>query len=227
MKINLPPVAQASRLRPFRAIVFDMDGVLVDSEPLHDQAWNNLFAELNLAHHHGIIFTDYVGRSDRVLLRDLIARHQLPHDVDELIQRKLHHLLQLLRQHQIEFRDLRDLLPSLAQRYRLAIATSAPHIAVDVVMEVTGLRPLFQAIVGREDVTHAKPDPEVYATAAARLGVAPAECWAIEDTPVGIESAKAAGLTVIGLTTSLPADKLHRADHIVPNHAALRPLLLP
>ena len=210
----------------FAAIIFDMDGVLVDSEPLHDQAWQTLFAELNLANNHGIVFTDYVGRSDRVLLRDLIARHQLTHTIDGLIQRKLHHLLQLLRQHQIEFRDLRDLLPTLARHYRLGIATSAPHIAIDVVMEVTGLRPHFQAIVGREDVQHAKPQPEVYLTAAARLGVPPADCCAIEDTPVGIEAAKAAGMTVIGLTTSLPAAKLDRADHIVHHHIELQQFFL-
>lgn len=214
-------------MKQFSAIIFDMDGVLVNSEPLHDKAWNTLFAELGHAHDHGIVFTDYVGRSDRVLLRDLIARHQLPHTTDELIQRKLHHLLKLLREHQIEFRDLRDLLPQLAARYKLGLATSAPHIAVDVVMEVTGLRSYFQAIVGREDVQIAKPDPAVYVTAAQRLGVAPVDCCAIEDTPVGIESAKAAGMTVIGLATSLPVVKLSRADHLAHNHAELRLLLLP
>jgi HAD superfamily hydrolase (TIGR01509 family) len=214
-------------MKKFDAIIFDMDGVLVNSEPLHDKAWNLLFAELGHAHDHGIVFTDYVGRSDRVLLRDLIGRHQLPHSTDELIQRKLRHLLKLLREHEIEFRDLRDLLPQLAKRHQLGLATSAPHIAVDVVMEVTGLRPYFQAVVGREDVAVAKPDPAVYLTAAQRLGVAPSNCCAIEDTPVGIESAKAAGMTAIGLTTSLPAEKLNRADHIAHNHAELRRLLLP
>ncbi len=213
-------------MKTFQAVIFDMDGVLVNSEPLHDKAWTLLFAELGHAHDHGIVFTDYVGRSDRVLLRDLIARHRLPHTTDELIQRKLRHLLKLLREHHIEFDGLRDLLPSLARRYKLGLATSAPHVAVDVVMEVTGLRSYFQAIVGREDVAAAKPDPAVYLTAARRLGVAPSLCCAIEDTAVGIESAAAAGMTVIGLTTSLPAEKLCRADHIVHNHHELCRFLL-
>ncbi len=213
-------------MKHFSAIIFDMDGVLVDSEPVHDCAWQALFAELNLAHNHGIVFADYIGRSDRVLLRDLIARHQLTHSIDDLIQRKLHHLLKLLRAHRIEFRELHDLLPALAKHYKLGIATSAPRIAIDVVMEVTGLRPHFQAIVGREDVQHAKPQPEVYLTAAARLGISPADCCAIEDTPVGIEAAKAAGMTVIGLTTSLPAAKLDRADHIAHHHIELQQFFL-
>jgi len=211
----------------FPAVIFDMDGVLVDSERLHDQAWETLFAELNLADKHGIVFTEYIGRSDRVLLRDLIARHQLTQPIDDLIRRKLHHLLALLRKHRIEFHDLNDLLPELARRCKLGIATSAPHAAVDVVMEVTGLRRYFQTIVSREDVVAAKPAPDVYLTAAQRLGVAPSQCCAIEDTPVGIEAAKAAGMTAIGLTTSLPASKLKQADHIAHSHADLRRLLLP
>ena len=214
-------------MKTFSAIIFDMDGVLVDTEPLHDQAWQALFAELGHAYDHGIVFNDYIGRSDRILLRDLIARHQLPHTADELIQRKLRHLLKLLRLHRIEFRGLNDLLPPLAARYKLGIATSAMHVAIDVVMEVTGLRPHFQAIVGREDVQTAKPAPDVYLAVATRLGVAPSDCCAIEDSPAGIEAAKAAGMTVIGLTTSLPPEKLSRADHIARSHSEIGQFLLP
>ena len=214
-------------MKKFSAIIFDMDGVLVDSEPLHDKAWKTLFAELDIAHNHGVVFADYIGRSDRVLLRDLIARHQLPHGDDELIQRKLRHLLRLLREHRIEFSKLHDLLPALARRYKLAVATSAPHAAIDVVMEVTGFRPHFQTLVSRDDVHAGKPDPGVYLLAARRLGVAPSECCAIEDSPAGIEAAKAAGMTCIAMATSLPTSKLSRADHIFHDHAELRPHLLP
>jgi HAD superfamily hydrolase (TIGR01509 family) len=214
-------------MKQFAAIIFDMDGVLVNSEPLHDKAWETLFAELDIAHNHGVVFADYVGRSDRVLLRDLIARHGLPHTADELIQRKLRHLLALLRQHRVEFRELRDLLPALAARYRLAVATSAPHVAIDVVMEVTGFRPHFQALVSRDDVRAGKPDPGVYLLAAQRLGVATSDCCAIEDSPAGIEAAKAAGMTCVALATSLPAARLAGADQIGRDHAALRQLLLP
>ena len=214
-------------LNRFAAVIFDMDGVLVDTEPLHDRAWGILFAELGHAHDHGIVFADYIGRSDRVLLRDLITRHRLPHDADELIQRKLRHLLHLIREHHIEFRELHKLLPQLAAHYKLGLATSASHVAIDVVMEVTGFGPHFQTLVGREDVPAAKPDPSVYLVAAQRLGVEPVRCYAIEDSPPGIEAAKAAGMTVIGLATSLPPEKLQHADLIARNHAELRAILLP
>jgi HAD superfamily hydrolase (TIGR01549 family) len=214
-------------MKNFSAIIFDMDGVLVNSEPVHDRAWRALFTELNLAHNHGIVFADYIGRSDRMLLRDLIERHKLTYSTDELIQRKLRHLLKMLRDHRIEFQDLNKILPVLASRYKLAVATSAPHVAIDVVMEVTGFRHYFQTLVSRDDVAAGKPDPGVYLLAAKRLGVAAADCCAIEDSPAGIEAAKAAGMTCIALATSLPVAKLGQADRVVRNHAELRELLLP
>jgi HAD superfamily hydrolase (TIGR01549 family) len=214
-------------MKNFSAIIFDMDGVLVNSEPVHDRAWRALFTELNLAHNHGIVFADYIGRSDRMLLRDLIERHKLTYSTDELIQRKLRHLLKMLRDHRIEFQDLNKILPVLASRYKLAVATSAPHVAIDVVMEVTGFRHYFQTLVSRDDVAAGKPDPGVYLLAAKRLGVAAADCCAIEDSPAGIEAAKAAGMTCIALVTSLPVAKLGQADRVVRNHAELRELLLP
>jgi HAD superfamily hydrolase (TIGR01549 family) len=214
-------------MKNFSAVIFDMDGVLVNSEPVHDRAWRALFTELNLAHNHGIVFADYIGRSDRMLLRDLIERHKLTYSTDELIQRKLRHLLKMLRDHRIEFQDLNKILPVLASRYKLAVATSAPHVAIDVVMEVTGFRHYFQTLVSRDDVAAGKPDPGVYLLAAKRLGVAAADCCAIEDSPAGIEAAKAAGMTCIALATSLPVAKLGQADRVVRNHAELRELLLP
>ena len=93
-------------------------------------------------------------------------------------------------------------------------------------MEISGLRPHYSAIVGFEDIRFTKPDPEIYFTAAKRLNVKPSACCVIEDAALGVQAAKMAGMTCIAITTSLPPEKLSRADFIVKNYAEVRQLLL-
>ena len=93
-------------------------------------------------------------------------------------------------------------------------------------MEISRLRPYFSAIVGHEDIRFVKPDPEVYFTAAKRLGVRPSACIVIEDAVAGIQAAKMAGMKCIGLASSLPPEKLKRADFIARNYDEVRLLLL-
>ena len=124
------------------------------------------------------------------------------------------------------FQELQVLVPELARRYKLAVATSSSHHVADVVMEISGLGPHFNLIVAREDVRFPKPDPEIYFTTAQKLGVRPSSCCVIEDSPHGIQAAKMAGMTCIGLTSSLPPEKLSRADHIARNYEDVRKLLL-
>jgi HAD superfamily hydrolase (TIGR01509 family) len=203
-----------------------MDGVIVDSEPLHQKAFETLFEELGKKHDHGIVFREYYGRSDGALLRDFIERHKLPHELEELSARKLKYFLGYLRERRPVFQELHVLVPELARRYQLAVATSSNHHVADVVMEISGLGSHFRVIVAREDVRFPKPDPEVYFTTARKLGVRPSTCCVIEDSPHGIQAAKMAGMTCIGLTTSLPPEQLSRADHIARNYEDVRKLLL-
>jgi HAD superfamily hydrolase (TIGR01549 family) len=210
----------------FSAIVFDMDGVIVDSEPLHQKAFEALFEELGKKHDHGIVFHEYYGRSDGALLRDFIQRHKLPNELEDLSARKLKYFLGYLRERRPVFHELQVLVPELARRYRLAVATSSSHHVADVVMEISGLGSHFNPIVAREDVRFPKPDPEIYFTTAQKLGVRPSACCVIEDSPHGIQAAKMAGMTCIGLTSSLPPDKLSRADYIAKNYNDVRKLLL-
>ena len=100
-----------------------------------------------------------------------------------------------------------------AQQYRLAVASSSNQEVIDVVLEVAGLTQYFPTTVGGDAVQHHKPDPEVYFTTARKLGLLPDQCCAIEDSPAGIQAAKTAGLTVIGLTTGQTVAQLRHADH--------------
>jgi HAD superfamily hydrolase (TIGR01509 family) len=214
-------------MKTYAAVIFDMDGVLVDSEPLHKKAFESLFAELGRLHDHGMVFNDYLGRSDKALLRDFIEKHNLPEGLEDLTQRKLKYFLQYLREHRPVFKELHQLVPDLAGRYKLGIASSNFRQIIDVVMEISGLRKNFSAIVGQEDIRFVKPDPEIYFTAAKRLGVRPSACIVIEDAAAGVQAAKMAGMTCIGLTTSLTPEQLARADFIARNYAEVRKLLLP
>ena len=214
-------------MKKFSAIIFDMDGVIVDSEPLHQQAFETLFEELGRKHDHGIVFHEYFGRSDGALLRDFIGKHKLPHELEDLTARKLKYFLGYLRERRPVFKELHVLVPELAKRYKLGVATSSSHHAADVVMEISGLGSHFSLIVAREDVRFPKPDPEIYFTTARKLGVRPSACCVIEDSSHGIQAAKMAGMTCIGLTSSLPPEKLRRADLIARNYDDVRKLLLP
>jgi HAD superfamily hydrolase (TIGR01509 family) len=212
----------------YQAVIFDMDGVLVHSEPLHRQAYERLFAELGRADDHGVVYSDYYGRTDKSLLVDFIARSGQAHDLDGLLRRKQELFLDYLLTHRPVFEELNTLLPELAARCPLAVASSSPHKVIDAVMEITRLRPHFKAIVGFEDFKNAKPDPEIFLTAARRLGAEPKRCVVIEDAVAGVTAAKAAGMTAIGFTTSLPAETLRKAkaDFTAENYGDIRNILL-
>ena len=220
------PILHPSNPPRFAAIIFDLDGVLIDSEPLHAQAWDALFADLGLARTHGMNYQNYIGIADSVFLRDFLAKHPRPEAPAELHYRKLQHLYRLIRQHRPIDRQLADFIPTLARHYPLAIASSSRQEVINVVLEVAGLTQYFKVTVGGDAVQHLKPDPEVYLTAAGRLGVPPGQCCAIEDSPPGITAAKRAGLTVIGLTTGQTAAQLHQADQLAADFTAIRKLLL-
>ena len=138
----------------------------------------------------------------------------------------MNYFLRYLREHRPIFKELHSLIPELARRYQLGVATSSPHQVAEVVMEISGLKSHFQVIIAREDIRFPKPDPEIYFTAARRIGVRPSACCVIEDSLPGIQAAKMAGMTVVGLTTTHPPEKLKQADLIARTYEDVRKLLL-
>jgi HAD superfamily hydrolase (TIGR01509 family) len=210
----------------FRAIIFDMDGVLVDSEPLHNKAWENLFHELGHGHDHGLNFHNYWGVTDRILFRDFQSSTGVTATYDEMRPRKFEHLVRLLHEERPVFPDLEPLLDDLGRQYQLAVATNSSHRLINIVMDITGFRPRFQTIVSGEDIRNMKPDPEIYITAAQRLGLEAVQCCAVEDSPTGIQAAQAAGMKCIGVATGMPEEKLGKADWVARDFAAVRRLLL-
>ena len=127
----------------FDAIIFDMDGVIVDSEPRHERAFREIFEELGYGDRHGMDFAAYYGRSDRAFWSDFITKHQPPQSLDELLSLKQNRLIDILRREQPLFEGLPDLLEKLAPRYRLAVASGSNHPVIDEVLAMKQLRRFF------------------------------------------------------------------------------------
>lgn len=185
----------------YQAILFDFDGVLADSEPVHFECWQEILQtygldlDWNTYREHGI------GVSDRKLLALLCERAGRPADLEHLIA-EFPHKKELFRARMLEGQPLTaevfELLPELHD-YQLAVVTSSGQTEVEPVLEKAGLRNFFHAVVYGGDVQHHKPAPDPYLLAVERLGVRTA--LAVEDSDAGEASARAAGVEVLRVPT--------------------------
>lgn len=209
-----------------RAVIFDMDGVIIDSEPLHEQAFRDVFEDLGYGKTHGVHFPDYYGRSDEALWQDFVNRHRPPQPFGMLMASKRRRLIELIRRDQPIFKGLPDLVAKLAARFPIAVASGSPHPVIDEVLAMGGLHRFFSAVVSVTDVGRPKPAPDVFLRAAELLRHQPHECCVIEDSAVGVTSARSAGMAVIAITNSLPAGQLGHASHVVKTYEEIAALLL-
>jgi beta-phosphoglucomutase len=205
-----------------RAAVFDFDGVIVDSEPLHFRSLRDALRPEGVEISEQEYLRIYLAYDDREAIRKALEHHGESADparVDRTEARKIEIFARLIPQVPI-FDGARDLVRALEEDMPLAIASGARHEEVDAILRGVGLRDAFEAIVGAEDAPRTKPDPSPYLEAASRLaarthGLAPTECVAFEDSMAGIASALAAGMKVVGVTHSYPAEELRAAHRVV------------
>jgi HAD superfamily hydrolase (TIGR01509 family) len=212
-------------LGSFAAVIFDMDGVIVDSEPRHERAFLKLFDELGYADSHGIHFPDYYGRSDKVLFEDFIEKHQPPQSIDELLDRRHAHLVEMLRKEQPVFEGLPDILEKCAKRWPIAVASGSLHTVIDEVLAIKNLRQHFDAVVSSQDVPRGKPHPDIFLHTAALLKTEPARCVVIEDSDAGITAANAAGMQSVAITNSFTPDRLSHATVVVDTYEQMDDVL--
>ena len=179
-----------------------MDGVLLDSEPLHHVVLNEVLA----AEGRTLSFDDYrpyIGTTLEYTWSDLIERFALAGPVTAYIERYDAGILESYRRHSVPAPGVRALLPLLTARgLRRAVASSSRTVWVEAALTALGIRREFELIVSGDMVTRSKPDPEIYLLAAEQLAVAPSACLAIEDAPKGVASARAAGMAVVGVRTA-------------------------
>ncbi len=215
-----------------RAVIFDCDGILVDTEPLHYRAFQKVLAPLGLAHSFEHYMEFFIGFDDRDAF--LHSFKEGGRDLDSTTLETLIAAKALALQEQIQhgvptFPGVVELVRELAREGTpMAIASGALRHEIRAFVKSLGLDGAFCAMVAADDVRKSKPDPETYIAAIERLKLAmgwtdldAASCIAIEDTPAGIESAKLAGLYVIAVTNSFEEKELHAADHVVASLAGL------
>jgi HAD superfamily hydrolase (TIGR01509 family) len=189
------------------AVIFDLDGVLVDSGAHHRQAWARLLAEIGVTPPPGF-WRRTIGRPSAEAVPLLIGEAVAPAEARRLANRKHAHYLALAGNGVPAVAGVVAFVESLRRDgVPLAVATSARRSDARGLLGSLGLLERFDAIVAAEDVARGKPDPEVYLLAASRLGARPGGCLVFEDALVGVQAARGAGMRVIGVATSYePAD---------------------
>ena len=196
------------------AVLWDMDGVLVDTAPFHYQAWRALFAGL------GKDLSDEEFRRTFGLRNDDILRANLgdmpPERLRELGRRKEELFREAIRGKVQPLPGAVALVRRLRESgVKTAVVSSAPRRNVETLLDALGISDGFDALVAEEDAERGKPDPQGYLVAAERLGERPEDCVVIEDAPGGVEAAKRAGMRCIGLAAGREPDALACADVVV------------
>jgi HAD superfamily hydrolase (TIGR01509 family) len=210
------------------AVVFDMDGVLLESEEVWDEVRERYVAERG-GRYDAEVQRAMMGMSSNEWSRYLHEAAGVPGSPqainDEVVQR----MLAAYREHLPLIHGATDAVRRLAGHYRLAVASSSNRPLIDTVLDVSGLAQYFETTVSSEEVKRGKPAPDVYLEAARRLEVDPRRCAAIEDSHGGIRSAKAAGMRVIAIPNpSYPPDEesLAQADVVLRSLDELTPALV-
>ena len=198
------------------AVLFDMDGVIIDSNPYHKDAWMAFCRRYQVELKEEDVPRYIYGKTNKAALVDVFQREFSPEESfrmseeKEAIYRELHRpdinlikglpaLLEEFRQHQVP----------------LAVCTNAPVANLDFMLEETGIRPYFKVLIDASQVSKGKPDPEIYLKAARLLDVPPARCIVMEDSTVGVEAGLRAGMKVVGITTTHTAAELAHTHLVI------------
>jgi HAD superfamily hydrolase (TIGR01509 family) len=210
------------------AVVFDVDGVLIDSEPVWERVRRGFTAA-----HGGRWAADaqdrMMGMSTGEWSAYMSEDFGIPLAPGRIAELVVAEMAAQYSEHLPLLPGAVDAVRGLAPHYRLAVASSAPKSLIETVLDASGLRSLFAAAVSSEEVPRGKPAPDVYLEAAARLGVPPVGCAAVEDSSNGLRSAAAAGLAVIAVPRPEypPApDAIKRARVVLDSLAELTPLVV-
>lgn len=188
-----------------RAVLWDVDGTLLDSAAYHWQSWHDTLALEGFALTWEQFHASFGQRNDAVLRTFFGADFPLS-EVDRIAEAKETRYRALMREGGV------TLLPGVghwlqqlqSEGWRQAVASSAPRLNVEAILEALNIGKYFDAIVSAEDVQRGKPDPQVFLVAAAKVGVAPQQCIVVEDAPAGVEGARRAGMHTIGVLSTQP-----------------------
>ena len=208
------------------AVVFDFDGVLADSEPLHMRALQEVLAALGVTLTREEYYTRYLGFSDEAVFRLLAETYGwdlTPMQLGALIEQKSRIFDEMLAGGDVLYPGAAACVKRLSGEFPLGIASGALRHEIMAILDRHDLAGDFRFVVAAGDTPASKPAPDPYRRAAALHGIPPDACIAIEDSRWGIESAKAAGLTCIGITNTYPAAELDAADRVIASLSEFTP----
>jgi HAD superfamily hydrolase (TIGR01509 family) len=198
-----------------------MDGVLVDSEPLHKRAKELAFRDFGIEF-PALIYDDYKGRPDATMFQEVLAGKSVD-EIAEVLHRK-HQWFEKIEHELQPIPGATDFVQWASNQFRLALATSATPRNRAAALQSLGIATCFEAIVDTARFQKPKPDPEIFLVALRDLSLNPADCWIIEDSLAGIRAARAAECFTVGITTTFDAKSLSAAgaDLIVESFAELK-----
>lgn len=192
------------------ALLFDMDGVVIDSEPIHEEAQRIIFRAHDLAVPESV-YPSFKGMTEQKVFERIVSEYGTDrHDVETLVHAKEDTYRRLLVDLQL-IPGVLDFIRRAYGRYRMALTTSSVRANQRIAFDRFGLDAYFEVVVTAEDIEHPKPHPQPYLTTAAKLGLPPETCLVLEDSLHGVHSAKRAGCRVAGVTTSFDASALKTA----------------
>jgi len=198
-----------------RAVIFDLDGVLIDTGRYHKQSWYDLAAA------EGWHFTDEFfyrtfGMQNSEIIPQIVGRPVPPDQLQRLSQWKESRYRELIAGNLQLMAGAGDLIADLKTAgFKLAIGSSAPRQNLEFMLANTGIRDCFNAVVTSEDVSRSKPEPDTFLKAADKLGLSAIQCVVVEDAVQGVQAARAAGMAVVAVTTTRSRQDLTEANVVV------------
>lgn len=203
--------------RQIKAIIFDLDGTLVDSEP------NYYASDKKFLQEYGIDFTEematkYIGIGSQDMLQDIKAKFNLDDSLESLLAKKNQYYFDLAKNNTIVFPEMRKFLQLLKENhFPMAIASGSSLEIIEMIAETTKITSYFDLMLSAEEVQNGKPAPDIFLETAKRLGIAPRNCLVLEDSKYGVEAAKSADMYCLSVpfpTTPPLADSFMKADFL-------------
>lgn len=198
---------------PFKAILWDLDGTIIDTAFLHYLSWDSAFTERGIPFSYQRFLAAF-GQNNQITV---FYNHPSAddHEIDAIVDRKETLFRQSLRTGVPLFEDALEMLRDFAARgFRQALATSSPEENIAAVFDSTDLGGFFEQVISGDRLPP-KPSPDIFLLTAKQIGVDPAECLVIEDSIMGVRAGKAAGMRVAAFTHSFSAEELHEADWLI------------
>jgi beta-phosphoglucomutase family hydrolase len=204
-----------------KAVIFDMDGVIADSEPVH------IKTDIQVMKNNGVKLSShdlagYTGSTAKHMLNDLIKKYKIPKTFEELFDERNEILFSFLEEELNPTKGVIELINNLkGNEIKLAVASSSHKKLIMFVLNKLNIKEKFNAIVGADDITNSKPDPEIFLKAASKLSVKNTDCVVIEDAKHGVEAAKKANMKCIGYKPESNNQDLSGADIIIDDFSKL------